>query len=219
MDFSSIIHFLTDSSRNISSKAIFIFFTFLLLLLLDNTFSFSYYYNTSQKVTQVKAIADGLKDSTLSELEKKELMKLRAQILNHMTFKDIGYNYLSNLNFESESVTQIADEPIDKVRNPTIHLLTSAWWILITLGILSIALPFVLLIERKDVLSTIFGFIIIGSLGYLVSLVLSKLFSYIPLIDGNPLYNYVLNFSISGLLLWVLILIGSKSNGENIPSS
>ena len=101
MDFSSIIHFLTDKTRDLSSKALFIVFGIILLIFLDNTFSFSYYYNTSQKVTQIKEINEGIKDTTLSVSEKKKLIKLRSDIIEHKTLKDKAYDYLTNLNFET----------------------------------------------------------------------------------------------------------------------
>ncbi|WP_417238631.1 hypothetical protein [Bizionia sp.] len=219
MDFSSIIHFLTDKTRNLSSKAVFIVFALLLLVFLDNTFSFSYYYNTSQKVTQIRQISEGLKDRTLSKSEKKKLLKLRTDILEHKTLKDITYDYLTNLNFETSD--QIPTEIIEteSKRNSTIHLLTSAWWILIPLGIVGIALPFALLIERKDIFTTLFGFVFLGGFGYLISLLLSKALSFIPLINNNPIYNYVLNFILSGILLFFFIIIGKKSNKKTIANT
>ena len=219
MDITSLIHFLTDKSRNLSSKAAVIILTLLFLLVLDNTFSFSYYYNTSEKVTQLNEISTILKDTSLSRLERDKLIKLRTNILDHKTFKDRSYDYLTNLNFES-SIEISEEEPkkelesiakTEIIRNYKIHLLTSAWWILLPLGILCIVIPFVLIIERKDTITTLLGFLFIIGFGYLVSLILSKIFSYIPLIDQNPIWNYLLNFVLSVLLLSILIIIGKKS--------
>ena len=104
MDITSLIHFLTDKSRSLSSKAAVIILTLLFLVVLDNTFSFSYYYNTSEKVTQLNEIRTILKDTSLSRLERDKLIKLRTNILDHKTFKDKSYDYLTNLNFESSTV-------------------------------------------------------------------------------------------------------------------
>jgi len=213
MDFSSIIHFLTDKTRNLSSKALFIVFGFILLIFLDNTFSFSYYYNTSQKVTQIKEINEGLKDSTFSVSEKKKLLKLRTDIIEHKTLKDKAYDYLTNLNFETsdeEATETVETVELEAKRNSRIHFITSAWWLVLSFGIILIALPFVLLTERKDIFTTLLGFIFMGGFAYLIALLLSKVFSFIPLIDNNPMYNYILNVILSGIVLLIMLLAGKK---------
>ncbi len=222
MDFSSIIHFLTDKTRNLSSKALFIVFGFILLIFLDNTFSFSYYYNTSQKVTQIKEINEGLKDTTLSVSEKKKLIKLRNDIIEHKTLKDKAYDYLTNLNFETsdeETTETIKTAEKETERNYKIHFITSAWWLVLSFGIIAIALPFVLLTERKDIFTTLLGFIFMGGFAYLIALLLSKVFSFIPLIDNNPIYNYILNAILSGLILLIMILAGKNKNKKTTANN
>ena len=211
MDFSSIIHFLTDKTRNLSSKALFIVFGLILLIVLDNTFSFSYYYNTSQKVTQIKEINEGLKDSTFSDSEKKKLLKLRNNIIEHKTLKDKTYDYLTNLNFETSDEETRETAELEAKRNPRIHFITSAWWLVLSFGIFAIVLPFVLLTDRKDFLTTILGFAIMGGFGYLIALLMSKTLSFIPLIDNNPIYNYILNVILSGIVLLILLIAGKKN--------
>lgn len=219
MDISSIVHFLTDNTRKLSSKAIFIIFALLLLLVLDNIFSFSFYYNTSQKVTQIKEIGEGLKDTTLTDLEREMLLELRSDILKHRTLKDLTYDYLTNLNFESSGDKPSEVIELKEERNPTLHLLTSAWWVIVPFGILFIALPFVLLTERKDIGTTLLGFVFLGGIGYLFSLLLSKVFSFIPLIDNNPIYNYILNFALSGIILLIIVLIVKKYKKKTITNT
>jgi len=213
MDFSSIIHFLTDKTRNLSSKALFIVFGIIVLVFLDNTFSFSYYYNTSQKITQVSEINEGLKDSTFSILERKKLIKLRTNIIEHKTIKDKAYDYLTNLNFEtseSDPSKTIETVKLETQRNSRIHFITSSWWIILSFGIFAIAIPFILLTQRRDIFNTLLGFIFIEGFAYLIALLLSKIFSFIPLIDNNPIYNYILNVILSGIILFILVLAGKN---------
>lgn len=218
MDFSSALHFLFDRTRNLASKAIFIFLAALILFIFDNTFSFSYYYNTSQKISQIRDIKESLSDPTLNELEKQKLIQLRNAIIEHRTFKDLTYDYLTNLHFDTSNQTSEETKFI-KLRNPTIHLLTSAWWIIIPLVIFGIALPFLLLSEKKQIFVTFLGYTFICTFGYLVSLVLSKVLSFIPLINNTPLYNYILNFIISGIILLIIIAIIKKVNKNSSPSA
>lgn len=219
MDVSSVVHLLTDKTRSFSSKAIFVVVAFLVIIFLDNTFSFSYYYNTSQKVSHIKSIGEGLNDPTLSNLEKQKLIQLRNEILNHRTFKDVAYNYLTNLNFESQVEETNKLKTASEFRDPKIHFLTSSWWIVLSLVILGITLPFVLLLERKDVFNTTLGFIVVCGVGYLVALVLSKTMSFIPLINGNPINNYVLNSVLSGILFFIFIMIGRRQKDKAAPTA
>jgi hypothetical protein len=219
MDFSSIIHFLTDKTRNLSSKALFIVFGIILLIFLDNTFSFSYYYNTSQKITQINEINEGLKDSTFSVIDKKKLIKMRTDIIEHKTLKDRVYDYLTNLNFETpeEEVTKTIETiKLETKRNSRIHFITSSWWIILSFGIFAIAIPFILLSQRKDIFNILLGFVFIEGFAYLIALLLSKVFSFIPLIYNNPVYNYILNVILSGIILFTLLLVRKNNNANSV---
>jgi len=223
MDFSSLIDFLTDKTRNLSSKALFIVFGFILLIFLDNTFSFSYYYNTSQKVTQIKEINEGLKDSTFSVSDKEKLIKLRTDIIEHKTLKDKLYDYLTNLNFETNYEKPLGTKDTSKTvekkaeRNPNIHLITSAWWLVLTIGIMIIFSIYELFTDIRGFFNIILGFAFIGGFAYLIALILSKIFSFIPLIDNNPTYNYILNVILSGIILLITLIIGkiNKTSTKN----
>ena len=197
MDFSSILHFLTDKSRKISTKAIVIVLSLLLLAIIDNTFSFSYFYNTSNKVNQLQKISEILKDKTLDKTENEKILLLRKDILTHQTYKDKIYNYLTNLDFDTTEKIDEAESNQIGQRNEYIHLLTSAWWLLLPIGLLILLYPYIIISERKQILNTTIGLIFLTGLSYLVSLLLSKIFSFIPLIDNNPIYNYILNFIFS----------------------
>jgi len=221
--FSSVIHFLTDKSRKLSSKAIAVMIVIVLIIFLDNTFSFSYYYNNSQKISQTKELNEVLKDSSLTKLELEKLTDLRKNIVNHRTFKDVTYDYLLNLNFDNTSEDKsIGNKQSDNelIRNEHIHLLTSAWWLIIPMIFLIIVFPYVIITERKQLFSTALGFIIILCVFYLLSLILSKILSFIPLILGNPIYNYSLNVVLSGLIpLGIYFISKRNENRKKIENS
>ena len=99
--FSPIVHFLTDKTRKLSSKAILVILVVALIFLLDNLFSFSYYYNSSQKINQLNQISSVIQDKSLSDKERNKVLTIRSEILEHKTLKDYTYNYLTNLNFET----------------------------------------------------------------------------------------------------------------------
>ncbi|AHM62930.1 hypothetical protein D770_23425 [Flammeovirgaceae bacterium 311] len=214
------ISFLTDKTRNISSKAIFIILAIAFLVMLDNTLSFTYFYNVSQKNSQIIQISEILKDSTLSDYEIKKLLNLRRDIIEHATIKDKAYGYLTNLNFESskEAISEDA-KVINMTRNQTMHFLTSSWWLIFILVVGFITHIYEMLFKRTDVTGSSLG-LLAGSIAfYLFALLLSKMLSYIPLINGDPLYNYVLNIILSGLIPLMFMLASKKKNKKLSPTT
>jgi hypothetical protein len=210
MDFTSILNFLTDKSRKISTKALVVIMSFVLLIIIDNTFSFSYFHNSSQKVNQLTTISQILKDTTLNKSVKDELLILQKDILSHKTLKDNIYQYLTNLDFETDEIEQVNKSENKIERDEFIHFLTSAWWIIIPLGLITILFPYIIITQKKQILNTTLGFVFIVGIGYLVSLLFSKILSFIPLIDNNPIYNYILNFFLSGLILGITTILAKK---------
>ena len=129
---------------------------------------------------------------------------------------------MTNLNFETsdeENPETIKTVEKEAERNSKIHFITSAWWLILLFAIIAIILPFVLLTERKDIFTTLLGFIFLVGFAYLIALLLSKVFSFIPLIDNNPMYNYVLNVVLSGIILFIILLAVKKKNKKTTANT
>lgn len=214
--YTATVNFLTDNSRKISSKAIFLIFGILVLAVIDNTLSFSYYQNASQKISLIKEISEGINDPTLSISERDKLIEIRSEILEHRTWKDETFTYLTNLNFEREENTSSLTKQPDIQRNYTIHLITSTWWILIPMAFLILGSPFILYSQKKNWLVAFFSIVFLSGICYLIALFISKIFSFIPLINGNALYNYLINLLLSSILLGLIMFVLKKIEKKKV---
>lgn len=214
--FNSIFHFLTDKTKGLSYKALLTILVITLIVLIDNTLSFSYYYNTENKIAQISNLNKILTDSTLNKSEKNELLKLRKQIIDRKTWKDKAWNLLSKMEFNKNDIvtTEKTPEYIEKNKIEEIniersyfwHFISSSWLILI----LIIIFPIVGLLDRSSSLTQTIGILLLlEPILYGVAWFFAKIFSFIPTIFGNPIYNYVLN----GILCFgVFALIGIFGN-------
>lgn len=211
MDLTSVVNYLTDNTKKVSSKAIFILLGICLIFIIDNSLSFSYYYNISKKTESLKSISETLKDTLLDEKERKLLIDLRGNIISHKTLKDKSFDYLTNFKFDDSQENKIEEIKTDS-RNNVIHFITSSWWLILGGVVFIIVIPFVIFKKGTSILNLLLGFIFMEGFFYLLSLILSKLFSFIPLIMNKPIINYVINFILSSSLLWLILKINKKNN-------
>lgn len=215
MEFlNSIFHFFTDRTRRLSSKAIISIIVFVLIILIDNTLSFSYYYNTEKKIEQVSNINKILGDTTLSKPAKKELLKLREDIINRKTWKDKTWDLVSNMNFTKDNnsiVNQTSEQTEEKVdeRSYLWHFISSSWLILILL----VAFPFIGIFDKKTPLGQAIGILLIlEPTLYGLAWILAKIFSFIPIIFNNPTFNYILNAILCVGIFALFGIFGKKKN-------
>ncbi len=223
MEFlNSVFHFFTDKTKGLSYKALLTILVVTLIILVDNTLSFSYYYNTQNKIEQVSNLNKILADSTLGSNEQNELFQLRKQIIERKTWKDKAWNLMSKMEFNKNEFTPTVTKPelIEKnivekdiIENDIVekdfiersyfwHFISSSWFILIFI----IAFPFIGFFDKSSPLPQTIGILlVIEPLLYGIAWIFAKMFSYIPTILGNPIYNYVLNII---LCLGIIALTG-----------
>lgn len=202
----SIFVFFTDKTKKFSYKTIIILFSLILLVIIDNTLSFTYSYNASNKIEQIQKLNSIVSDTTLTSSEIDDLKDLRNDILNHKTWKDQLYNKIAEIDFKSKDGNKpVVKSDIPKTvneRNYWYHFISSSW----ILFLLMVIVPFVGLFDKKtSFISTIMALIFfITPIFYGLSWVFAKLFSFIPVIDNNPNINYLVN-AILHLLTFLLI--------------
>ena len=213
MEFlNSIFHFFTDKTRRLSSKAITTIIVISLIVFIDNTLSFSYYYNTENKIEQISSVNKTLNESTLSETEKKKLLKLRKDIIDRKTWKDKTWDFVSSMDFgnnnnliKNETEEKI-EEQIDK-RSYLWHFISSSWLILI----LMIAFPFVGIFDNNTPFGQAIGILLIlEPFLYGIAWILAKLFSFIPIIFNNPTLSYILNAILCFAVFALFGIFGKK---------
>lgn len=227
--FNSIFYVFTDKSRNLPTKLTLGFSLLILVVVIDNILGFSYYYNNSQRISQTKELTQLLQDTTLAEKEKKHLSRLRSEIIEHKTWKDHTTIFFTSVyppsNKKPPAVenTNVIEEPpiIDKAsavkpvttkptidRSYTWHFISSSWVILVFMAFI----PFIAFFDKTVSLSVGLTIIIIFEpilLG--LAWLMAKGFSYIPVLFGDPIFNYVLNALLCTAILSLFGLLGKLS--------
>ncbi len=210
----SILHFLTDKTKKLPHKVILCLVALIFIAVIDNLLSFTFSYNNSNKIEQIEGINKILADTTLSKYEKEKLLVLRSNIVNHSTWKDKTYNFLNNFKFkekiEGEKVVpeiKTIDKPKTAERDYYLHFFSSSWIFIF----LMIVLPFVMFFDKQSSFWQVVGItILVEPILYFICWFYGKVFSYIPVIADNPLYNYILNAVLCFFSLFVFSLFGKK---------
>jgi len=206
----SIFHFFTDKTKGLSHKAILILTSIILVVIIDNTLSFSYYYNTQNKIEQINGLNKILSDSTLSKLEKEKLKSLRNNLIVRSTWKDKTWKLISEIEFKNEK-NENSEKPIKKepeIKRSYFWHFVSSGWIFILIALI---MPFIGLRDKNTSLASAIGILLLIIPIFLgIAWVYAKVFSFIPIIFGNPIYNYILNAVVSFLSLMILGLFQNK---------
>lgn len=208
----SIFNFFTDRTKKFSHKTITIFIVVVLLIVIDNSLSFTYHYNNTRKIEEIEKLNFIVIDSTLLKEEVLQLKELRSNIINHKTWKDRIYDKIITIDFKTKDNNDVSIVKNDaskatSERDYWIHFISSSWILII----LMIIMPLTIFFDKSSFSLTSFLSIIfvVEPFFYGLSWTFAKAFSLIPIINNNPIYNYVLN---SIIHLLVFLLIGFMSN-------
>lgn len=196
---SQFFDYITDTTKKLTHKAVTVISIILVLFLIDNLFGVNYYYNINSKLEAVKNANNLLHDTSLSVNEIKNIKLMREQVINHHNLKDGIY---SKINYALE---YLGTNIVSQEQN-IIHFITSNLFIII-FAILVQILLFVQLTKKNrtafddskyEIVIKIF---FVDVVLYIVSLIIAKVFSYIPLIGGNRNYNYCLNVLLNVIMI------------------
>ena len=212
MDFiNSLFHYFTDRSRRVSRKAFLILFVFAFLVLIDNTLSFSYNYNNQKKIELVDGISKVLNDSTISEVERAEFVRLRKEIIFKKTWKDKTWDWITH--FEFKENTDLGEVHIEvngtdaQDRSYYWHFFTSTWSVLVIMILLLFAGVF----DKETSLGkTLVILLFVEALLFAVAIGLAKLLSLVPILFDSPVWNYVLNFIVGGVILLIFAYLAGS---------
>jgi len=115
---------------------------------------------------------------------------------------------ISEIEFKSEP-NEIAEVPKEIIHERSYfwHFVSSGWIFLFAM----IIMPFVGLADKKTPLGTTFGILlVIIPMFYGIAWLFAKVFSFIPVLFGNPILNYILNGILSFLILFLFTKLSSK---------
>lgn len=193
----SLLKFFTDKTLNRYSMAIIIIGLILLFVFIDNTLNYVYFQNVSKKINNISLIRDVLEDNTLTTKEKSQLHEIRKEILSKPSYKSLSHSIFHQL-------TSISVSNGDS-RNSIIHFISSTWWILLFISSLIVLIPFMFKFEKNQPLIMIFGCICFIIIALVMAFFISKMFFCIPIISEISFLNYILNFVLSSILLFITI--------------
>lgn len=201
--FSPIIHFLTDSSKGLSSKALLAISIVFILLVTDNVFGFSYHRNIEKKIYQIKEINSILKDSSYSLTVKSKITELQEEILSRKNIMEQTKTFLSKFPWLKIKKSTVSPN----LKNPTLHFISSSWFFILII----LALPVYAIMEKKTswdriLITTIITIITI----FIFAILWSNILSLIPNIFGLAWINYILNALIQGFILIYFSKVNNK---------
>ena len=180
--------------------------------LLDNYIGFSDFYGYEHKVEQVSKIESMLHRTDLDSTVRIQLKTLEKQILGRKSlfaYLPSFRSLITDTSISKPIQTQKAESAkiIEVERSWRWHTVSSSWAIvLLMIGFLTYT------ITRKIDASAVGTLIVIEIFLIGIAYGISALLSLIPVLLGNPIYNYLLNFSLSFSMLVIVFWWGNKMN-------
>jgi hypothetical protein len=225
IDITEFIKLFTDKSLHWVQKTFTAFLFVFLFLFLDNLFDFSYSFRTNNHIEQLSKITTLLKDTSLSENSKKNLLKERECIISKKTYFESFLSLGSSLSlknpFESDKkqykspVIQSANpklsekEVSEPIKNFYLHYLFSNLFTIL----LMFMFPFAL-IRFGNIRSVSLGIatlLIIWVILFLIGLLFAFIFGLIPTFK-NVSINYLIDAALHCIVVCLILLAGAKSN-------
>lgn len=208
-----IVNFLTNKAFSIPVKILTVIFIVLTLILINDFFGFSFYYSNSQKINQLKTIAELKKNysndlnllSKLENIEDKifERQNLLSNFLR-LTKNETKSQSLNSFNLQDKQYSQ-----------PWLTISASFFFLIIFIVIFLTFLiaPFT---EKKFNWSVQIGLLIFLLVDIGLIWTFQFLFSFIPIFFNTPWINYSLY-----IFIWIIamVLIGKIATKQKKQSS
>ncbi len=180
MEFlNTITNYFANGPSRFAKKTLFGIFILIIFLFVDRMFSFSYYYNTSRKISQTMELNKVLESDQLSPTDTRKIHQLQSEILNRKG----PFEYVTRSTFE------ITFSNSKDPRNSILHFLSSTYFFL---GVIATIL-FLGFKKDRGNLDYIIGLVFIFvPLIFFCAWLVAWMFSYIPLVY-SPWINYMIN--------------------------
>jgi hypothetical protein len=202
MDFlKTIFDYFTDGPTRFLRKLLFFIFIVIGLFIFDKSLNFTFHYDNSKKIEEIKEINLIIRNNKISSLERKNLEKMKIEIFNRKRLFDFSLKDQFNIDLESKTDS----------RNKYIHFITSSWFWLMVMFILPLFF-FIKSSHRESRLETLLIVLFIFEpLLFALAVLTSFLCEQIHNFD-NPIWNYLINFSITMVFLLFFKSVRSEIN-------
>jgi hypothetical protein len=187
------------------------------LFLADLLFNFTYNIFINNKINQLEKIQTLKNSYKTDSLSLAKILLIEKKVLNGEHYADLIFRNLSNFTFKFDvkKGKEVQKPKVEIIEKP----IRSIFWMALSSNyFFALILPFLLFIplfgKGARHLNALLGWfstlIMIGVVGSITTWI-----SYqIPLILGNPIYNYVLNFFIHSIFWVIVFKLSKKSNIE-----
>lgn len=221
----NIVELFLDKSKHWTLRAGVFISVIGVLFILDFTLDLSYNYYVSRKLENLEKIQILKKDYSTDDLKLKKILFLEEKIMSkkhysEFIFPDLSFPDFSFSSLKNSTIAKTTDQnptkiviPKTKTNNPNIR---SYFWMLISSNYLFV-IVFVIMIFRpltgkeQRTLKSISGWFAGLVVFSLIIIFVTWISFRIPLINNEPIYNYILNFIIHTLFI---VLIAKNNNNK-----
>lgn len=221
----NIVELFLDKSKHWTLRAGVFISVIGVLFILDFTLDLSYNYYVSRKLENLEKIQILKKDYSTDDLKLKKILFLEEKIMSkkhysEFIFPDLSFPDFSFSSLKNSTIAKTTDQnptkiviPKTKTNNPKIR---SYFWMLISSNYLFV-IVFVIMIflpltgKEQRTLKSISGWFAGLVVFSLIIIFVTWISFRIPLINNEPIYNYILNFIIHTLFI---VLIAKNNNNK-----
>lgn len=221
----NIVELFLDKSKHWTLRACVFISVIGVLFILDFTLDLSYNYYVSRKLENLEKIQILKKDYSTDDLKLKKILFLEEKIMSkkhysEFIFPDLSFPDFSFSSLKNSTIAKTTDQnptkiviPKTKTNNPNIR---SYFWMLISSNYLFV-IVFVIMIflpltgKEQRTLKSISGWFAGLVVFSLIIIFVTWISFRIPLINNEPIYNYILNFIIHTLFI---VLIAKNNNNK-----
>lgn len=221
----NIVELFLDKSKHWTLRAGVFISVIGVLFILDFTLDLSYNYYVSRKLENLEKIQILKKDYSTDALKINKILVLEEKIMNkkHYTefiFPDLSFPDFSFISLKNSTITKTTDEnptkiviPKTKTTKPNIrsyfYMLISSNYLFVVVFVVMIFLP--LTGKEQRTLKSISGWFAGLVVFSLIIIFVTWISFRIPLINNEPIYNYILNFMIHTIFI---VLIAKNNNNK-----
>ncbi len=222
-EFFHLITSLFDKTLSWTTKTVTFFLILLFAWFANNTFDFIHNFRTSYKLEQLEKIKTILTDTTLTNIQRQQLLTDRDYIIRNRSQLDYLSSFFeslpSHISFtkrttEANKPTKTAqpknsetsfpviiDSNCILLKNYWLHFLFSNFFLILAL----LVAPFVAFKNNEKLYVKIFATLIMGIIVYFICVFVAWVLDFIPIILNRPWINYILDFIIQ-IILWATLL-------------
>ena len=207
----TLVKLFMDNTVKFFPRLIVVVLIILGLMAIDSILGFTFHYNKQRTISELHEVSELISDSTIDAQTRAKAIKMKNEILSRTTVQDFINDALIDIfrpiNVEKHGVIvkQYTHE-----RNRVIEFFCLNWFLVFLFVFLP---PYFLIKPAFDKLwKNLLMILAVNLFLIILSFIIFFVFSLIPTINGQPLINYILDFSV----LFLILMINSyRTNKDN----